>query len=101
MSLARQLTMGTKDGRPRRKPQPGSSQAYRLLRILTDRAQQGDETVADDLRAQIRIVGSQRGRMRLGEGAPYNDACKALHDLTGERIGPMTDIMPEPSEDGS
>jgi len=93
-----QLTHGTATGRPRRKVQPGSTPEYVRLRALTARAANGDRTVAEDLREQIRLVGSQRTRMRFGEGAPYNDACKALFDLTGEAVGPMTATLPEPGE---
>lgn len=99
MSLARQLTMGTPDGRPRRKPQPGSQPEFVELRRLTARAERGDASVADALRAQIALVGAGP-RMRPKEGFNYNDACEALFRLTGEEAGPRPGILPEPSETG-
>lgn len=98
MSLARKLTMGTEDGRPRRHRGGGRfplPDEFKALRTLTARVVAGNAT-ADDLEQLAQLVDTARSltrRLRFEEGAIVNAACAAYRDATGDRIGPETGIL--------
>lgn len=81
MGLARELTMGPR--RPR-KPKPGTTGDYAIIRRLTA----AETPDLAEFRAALDRIGAQTHRFRPEEGRVYHAGCERYSALTGAQYGP-------------